>query len=92
MKPNARITLVLPVNNIDHSALILYFKGPGTIDTSTITDLIKKLADTLPCLAMVAQFYDHVTKEELPKWLLGFDYPVEAEKFAEDKDWPKLVL
>jgi hypothetical protein len=92
-KPNARITLVLPVNDIDHSVLILYFKGPGTIHTGTITDLIKRYtADTLPCPAVVAQFYDHITEEELPKWLLGFDYPVEAEKFAEDKDWPKLVL
>jgi hypothetical protein len=78
---------VLLVNDIDHSALILYFKGPGTIDTGTITDLIKRyMADTLPCPAVVAQFYDHVTEKELPKWLLGFDYPVEAKKFAEDKD------
>jgi hypothetical protein len=92
-KPNTCITPVLPVNDIDHSALILNFKSPGTIDTGTITDLIKRyMANTLPRLAVIAQFYNHVTKEELPKWLLGFNYPVEAEKFAEDKDWPKLVL
>jgi hypothetical protein len=41
---------------------------------------------------MVAQFYNHASEEELPKWLLGFNLILEAEKFAADKDWPKLVL
>jgi hypothetical protein len=92
-RPNACIMPVLPVNEIDHSTLILYYKGLGTTDTGIITDLIKRYtADSLPHPAVVAQFYNLVTEKKLPTWLLGFDYSVEAEKFAENKDWPKLVL
>jgi hypothetical protein len=82
-KLNAHIMPVLPVNDIDHSALILY---------ALLHDLIKRyIANTLLHPAVVAQFYDHITEKELPKWLLGFNYPVEAEKLAKDKDWPKLA-
>jgi hypothetical protein len=92
-KPMAHITPVVPVNKVDQTTLILYYKGPGTADTTTITELIQEhVGHTVPYLTMVAQFYDHASEEELPKWLLGFDLISEAEKFATDKDWPKLVL
>jgi hypothetical protein len=89
----ARIIPVIPVNEVDQTALIIYYKGPGTANTDTITKLVQEhIGYTIPHPAMVTQFYDHVSKEELPKWLLGFDLISEAEKYATDKDWPKLVL
>jgi hypothetical protein len=92
-KPTACITPVVPVNKVDQTTLILYYKGPGMADTATITELIQEhIGHTVPHLAMVAQFYDHASEEELPKWLLGFNLILEVEKFAADKDWPKLVL
>jgi hypothetical protein len=62
-------------------------------DTTTITKLIQEhISHTVPHLAMVTQFDDHASEEELPKWLWGSDLILEAEKFATDKDWPKFVL
>jgi hypothetical protein len=40
----------------------------------------------------VAQFYDHVTETDLPKWLIAFDTPVEAEAFKTRKEWRETVL
>jgi hypothetical protein len=82
----AHITLVIPLNKMDQTTLILYYKGPG-ITTATITELIQEhVGHTVPHLAVVAQFYDYASEKELPKWLLGFDFISEAEKFTTDKD------
>jgi hypothetical protein len=89
----ARITPVILVNQMDQTTLILYYKGPGMANTTIITELIQEhVSHTVPHPAMVAQFYDHTSEEKFPKWLLGFDLILEAEKFAINKDWPKLVL
>jgi hypothetical protein len=73
-KPTACIPPVILVNKVDQTTLILYYKGPGTADTATITELIQEhIGHTVLHLAVVAQFYDHASEEELPKWLLGFD-------------------
>jgi hypothetical protein len=64
----AYIILVVPVNKVDQTTLILYYKGPETANTATITELIQEhVGHTIPHPAMVAQFYNHTSEEELPK-------------------------
>jgi hypothetical protein len=46
----------------------------------------------IPPPAAVAQFYDHVTETDLPKWLIAFDTLVEAEAFKTRKEWLDTVL
>jgi hypothetical protein len=53
-KPTARIIPVVPVNEMDQTALILYYKGPGMADTATITKLIQEhVGHIVPHLALV---------------------------------------
>jgi hypothetical protein len=71
-KPTAYITLVILVNDVDQTALILYYKGPGMANTATITELIQEhISHTVPHPAVVAQFYDHASEEEPPNGYWG---------------------
>jgi hypothetical protein len=40
----------------------------------------------------VAQFYDHKTEVDLPKWLIAFDNPADAEVYRTRKEWLETVL
>jgi hypothetical protein len=66
--PTARITPVIP-DKLDPVAAVLYNNRKGFTDTATIIALIKEYARDLPLPAAVAQFYDHMTETDLPKWL-----------------------
>jgi hypothetical protein len=85
--PTALITLVVPTNFVDHTAVILYFNGPGTVDTEVIEGFIQTYAGKLPTPAVVAQFFDPVTKMDQQKWLLGFDTPQATVTFLANKKW-----
>jgi hypothetical protein len=87
----ACITPVIP-DEPDSMAAILYYNSIGFMDTATIIAFIKEYARDLPPLAAVAQFYYHVTETDLPKWLIAFDTPVEAEAFKTRKEWLEIVL
>jgi hypothetical protein len=84
----ACITLVIP-DEPDPTAAILYYNSIGFTDMATIIALIEEYARDLPPPAAVAQFYDHVTEMDLPKWLIAFDTPVKAEAFKTRKEWDR---
>ena len=90
-KPTARITPVIPTGFVDPTAVVLYYNGPGAVDTETISGFIKAYAGDLPAPAVVAQFFDPVLETDLQKWLLGFDQPQAAEKFLLNKDWTRVA-
>ena len=90
-KPTARITPVIPTGFVDPTAVVLYYNGPGAVDTETISGFIKAYAGDLPAPAVVAQFFDPVLETDLQKWLLGFDQPQSAEKFLLNKDWTRVA-
>jgi hypothetical protein len=64
----AHITPVIP-DKLDLTAAILYYNSIGFMDTATIIALIEGYARDLPPLVAVAQFYNHMTETNLPKWL-----------------------
>jgi hypothetical protein len=53
--------------------VILYYNSVGFTDTASIISLIEAYARDLPEPVAVAQFYDHETEADLPKWLIVFD-------------------
>jgi hypothetical protein len=46
--------------------------------------------DTEP--AAMAQFYDHETEADLPKWLIAFNNPANTEVYRTKKEWLQTVL
>ena len=87
-KPTARITPVIPTGFVDPTAVVLYYNGPGAVDTETISGFIKAYAGDLPAPAVVAQFFDPVLETDLQKWLLGFDQPQAAENSSSTRTGP----
>jgi hypothetical protein len=74
---------------VDHTAVILYFNGPG--DTEVIKGFIQAYAGELPTPAVVAQFFDPVTETDQQKWLLGFDTPQATAMFLANKEWTRIT-
>jgi hypothetical protein len=60
--PTACINPVVPTDFIDYTAVILYFSGPGAVDTKVIKGFIQTYTGKLPTLVVVAQFFDPVTE------------------------------
>jgi hypothetical protein len=89
--PTARITLVVPTNFMDHTAVILYFNGPSAVDTEVIEGFIQAYTGELPTQAVVAQFFDPVTEIDQQKWLLGFDTPQATATFLANKEWTRIA-
>jgi hypothetical protein len=58
----------------------------GFTDTVSVISLIKAYARDLPEPAAVAQFYDHETEADLPKWLIAFNNPADAEVYRIRKE------
>jgi hypothetical protein len=65
--PTTRITPVVP-DEPDPTAVILYY---NSVDMVSVISLIEAYARDLPEPAAVAQFYDHETEADLPKWLIA---------------------
>jgi predicted RNA-binding protein with PUA-like domain len=89
--PTTHITPVVP-DELDPTAVILYYNSVGFTDTASVISLIEAYARDLPEPAAVAQFYDHETEADLPKWLIAFDNPADAEVYRTRKEWLETVL
>jgi hypothetical protein len=89
--PTACITLVVP-DEPDPTAVILYYNSVGFTDTMSIISLIEAYARDLPESAVVAQFYSNKTEADLPKWLIAFNNPANAEVYRTRKEWLETVL
>jgi hypothetical protein len=82
--PTACITLVV-LDEPDPTAVILYYNSMGFMDMVSIISLIEAYARDLPEPVAVAQFYDHETEADLPKWLVAFDNPADMEVYRTRK-------
>jgi hypothetical protein len=89
--PTARITPVVPTDFVDHTAVILYFNGPGAVDTEVIEGFIQAYTGKLPTPAVVAHFFNPVTETDQQKWLLGFDTPQAIATFLANKEWTRIA-
>jgi hypothetical protein len=67
-KPRVRKAPLIPTG-IDWTALVCYYKGPGTINTNDLEALVSAYAGHLPRPAAITQFFDFVAEDVEQKWL-----------------------
>lgn len=97
--PIARIFPILPPpGKKDDTAIILYNTRGAPTTTDMIIKIIKELSPPNNAIPKaVIQFVNPTDSTEEQKWLLGFDYQIEAQAFLTNKEWlttipPELFL